>query len=612
MNLNNKLNSSVPMRYSIRFRLLVFGIIMSIFPLTILGYFYVQNFKNNLEQNIRLNIEASSQRVATDLDFLIGGQIRQVTLLSNAIGERLFDRDESIQEGALYNLLKEAPFLEELSLVGANGEEIKVVSRRLVLNKKPTGFKNEAAFRNLIEGNLQWSRTFIDQYGQVRLERIIPIKRQSNGQFMGGLILEISLRGVIDQLSKKHPEYQGRIFVIDGKGKLIGHQDFSQVLRQTDVRSSLAVKKFIKSRIKPLKDTKVEEYQSYDGQEVLGIAVPVNNLDWAVIQEIPVKNAFANVNKLTGRLLLSGIILIFLVTVVNTYSGIKFSSTIKDIEQSVQEIRTGNLEKEVNVKGKSELSRLGETLNSMRDELRIRRQQEQALRHAEKLSSLGLMAAGVAHELNNPLAVMSAYAEDLQDRIEEEGVECLAGNGEISNYLDVIIKQTKRCKQITGNLLNFSRQSGDDCQFTNIKELVNSTLELVRYRLKKGNINTEITIPPVGHLKGSSEEVQQVLLNIIINSLDALEPGGWLKIYGQVEGDNFILKIEDNGIGIKPENMKHLMDPFFTTKAPGKGTGLGLSISFSIMQRIGGNVEIESNLGKGTLVTLTFPMVKEE
>jgi len=585
---------------------------MSIFPLTILGYFYVQNFKNNLEQNIRLNIEASSQRVATDLDFLIGGQIRQVTLLSNAIGERLFDRDESIQEGALYNLLKEAPFLEELSLVGANGEEIKVVSRRLVLNKKPTGFKNEAAFRNLIEGNLQWSRTFIDQYGQVRLERIIPIKRQSNGQFMGGLILEISLRGVIDQLSKKHPEYQGRIFVIDGKGKLIGHQDFSQVLRQTDVRSSLAVKKFIKSRIKPLKDTKVEEYQSYDGQEVLGIAVPVNNLDWAVIQEIPVKNAFANVNKLTGRLLLSGIILIFLVTVVNTYSGIKFSSTIKDIEQSVQEIRTGNLEKEVNVKGKSELSRLGETLNSMRDELRIRRQQEQALRHAEKLSSLGLMAAGVAHELNNPLAVMSAYAEDLQDRIEEEGVECLAGNGEISNYLDVIIKQTKRCKQITGNLLNFSRQSGDDCQFTNIKELVNSTLELVRYRLKKGNINTEITIPPVGHLKGSSEEVQQVLLNIIINSLDALEPGGWLKIYGQVEGDNFILKIEDNGIGIKPENMKHLMDPFFTTKAPGKGTGLGLSISFSIMQRIGGNVEIESNLGKGTLVTLTFPMVKEE
>ncbi len=85
MNLNNKLNSSVPMRYSIRFRLLVFGIIMSIFPLTILGYFYVQNFKNNLEQNIRLNIEASSQRVATDLDFLIGGQIRQVTLLSNVV-----------------------------------------------------------------------------------------------------------------------------------------------------------------------------------------------------------------------------------------------------------------------------------------------------------------------------------------------------------------------------------------------------------------------------------------------------------------------------------------------------------------------------------------------
>lgn len=602
----------IPLKNSLRFRLMVFGLIMSILPLVILGHFYVKNFKLNFEQNITANLNGSAERVASDLDFLIGGQLSRIVAVINASGEKLLERRGHSQEGTLYSLLKEAPFLEEISLVGANGQEIIGVSRRFVLERKPRDFKRKEAFKYLRQGNINWSRTFIDQYGQVRLERVIPIRRIRDDKVVGGLILEISLRGVIEQLSKKNPEYQGRIFVVDSRGKLVGHQDFSQVLRQTDVRTSKAVTSFL-GNWENNQIRNVERYQSYDGQEVLGVFSPVDNLDWAVIQEVPVKYAFSTVNALTGRLLVLGIILVTIVTAINTYFGVKASKIIKILEESIHEIREGNLENEVNIAGSNELSRLAETLDNMRKELRIRRQQEQAIRQAEKLSSLGLMAAGVAHELNNPLAVVSAYAEDLQDRITEENMEDLIKDGEIPSYLNTIVKQTKRCKQIIGNLLNFSRQSGEARSFSDLKGIVENTLELVGYQLKKKEIKTTIVLAEnVSPLQGNPQEVQQVLLNIITNSLDALQLGGLLKFTGTLAGKNFILKIADNGVGIKQENMKHLMDPFFTTKEPGKGTGLGLAISFSIMQRLGGNIKIISEYGKGTIVTLTFPVAKKE
>lgn len=608
-----KNKETIPWWHSIKNRLLIFGIVMSIIPMTVFGYFYAKTLRNNLQQNIYYDIEITTQRLAADLESLIGGQIKQVFSVANVGGRKLLTKEQSYQEGLLYNLLQEAPYLEEISLVGADGQELARASRRLVVNSNGRSVSSTEAFQNLAKNNLLWSETFLDKYGQVRLKRIIPIHGLDKGEFTGGLILEISLREIIDQLTKRQPEFQGRLFVVDSDGKLIGHQDFSQVLKKTDVRFSLPVKRFTEVQGRNTKVVTVaDKYISYDGKEVLGDFSIVNNLGWAVVQEVPVSQAFAPVNQIIKQLLVAGGVLIFFVTALSIFFGINFNKSFRRLEHFVEQIRYGNLKYTIQIEGKDELSKLGETLDNMREELLTRRQQEEALRQAEKLSSLGLMAAGVAHEINNPLAIMSAYAEDLQERIEEEEIKDLVTSGELSDYLEVIVKQTTRCKGITSNLLDYSRQSGSEKAKLNLKQVVESTLMLVEYRLKKERVLVDINIPQeLPPLSGNVDEVQQVLLNIVTNALDSLEPSGQLIICARLNQDNVELEIEDNGSGIKPENMKHIFDPFFTTKEPGKGTGLGLSICYNIMQRMGGYLELNSNFGEGTKIKLMFPYDKE-
>ncbi|MBZ4686478.1 MAG: sensor histidine kinase [Clostridiales bacterium] len=605
-------NGFTPWWESIKYRLLIFGIIMSIIPLSLLGYLSVQTARKNLEQNIQMHNQVTSQRLAADLESIIGGQIRQIVAVARIDGKSLLNSERSKQEGILYGLLREVPYLEEVSLVGEDGRELARASRRRVVGNSLLNMKDEEAFLQLKEGNSDWSNTFLDSYGQIRLQRIIPITSLTDGDFRGGMILEISLRRVIEQLAQRQPEHKGRLFVVDSKGKLIGHQDFSQVLRQTDVRDSLAVKEFMQADISD-KISAVRRYSSYDGKEVLGGFAPVAGLGWAVIQEVPVKQAFAPVKQLENHLLLLGTIIILLAIAVSIFFGIRFSNSLRNLEQGVQEIRKGNLDYEVRVQGRDELSRLGETLNMMRKELRTSRQKEHALRQAEKLSSLGLLASGVAHELNNPLGVISAYAEDLQEQLAEGNAQDLVIEGELQYYLQIIIKQSRRCKEIIGNLLNFARKSRSENEKVDLRQVVDNTLQLVKYRIEKKEIATEVNIPnSIPTLTANFGDLQQVLLNVITNALDALETGGWLKISASIEEKHLFLKIMDNGSGIEQDDLNRIFEPFFTTKEPGRGTGLGLSICYGIMQKMGGRIAVESVPGEGTTVTLVFPLSVRE
>jgi len=597
---------------SIKGKLMIYSIIISIIPLSVLGYFNIRTARNNLEQSITANSQITVQRLAADQKTIIGGQIERVENIAWIYGASLLDEERISQEGILYSLLGEALYLEEVSLLQADGKELARASRRQVVGNQLRELRNTEAFRQLKKGNTLWSQTFLDQYGQVRLKRIIPIYSLSTGDLRGAFLIEISLRPVVEQLAARQPEQKGRIFLVDSRGKLIGHQDFSQVLKQTDVKKCGAVQEFMQEKI-PKFRSQVNRYISYDGQEVLGVFAPISELGWAVIQEVPVKKAFAPVNKLVQQLILAGISIIILAALLSIFFSVKFTNYLRALEKSVKYIRNGNLDRQIKVKGDDELSHLAETLDIMRSELYIRRQQEQALRQAEKLSSLGLLASGVAHELNNPLGIVSAYAEDLQERLEEEDGDKLTTSSEVGDYLQIIIKQVKRCKEITVGLLNFARQSKAEKEKVDLQDVVNNTLKLVKYRIKTENIKTEVNIPDnLPYFIANMGEVQQVLLNIITNALDALKSGGFLKFSAKLIDDQILLTIEDNGCGIRAEDLKKIYDPFFTTKEQEKGTGLGLSICYGIMQKLGGQISIKSTFGQGTIISLYFPVEKRE
>jgi PAS domain S-box-containing protein len=235
---------------------------------------------------------------------------------------------------------------------------------------------------------------------------------------------------------------------------------------------------------------------------------------------------------------------------------------------------------------------------------------ESQLAQADKLSSIGLLAAGVAHEINTPLAVISSYAQMLSKQ--------LRGDARLGPVLDKITQQSFRAAEIANGLLNFSRTSTTEFRSTDLNQVIRDTLSLLEHQFKTAQIGVDLDLaeelPPIN---GNPGKLQQVFLNLLLNAKEAMAGGGNLRISTLVDGNpNYIAAlITDSGSGIAPEHMKRIYDPFFTTKTtpkPGdrRGTGLGLSVSYGIIQEHAGKIHVESAVGAGTTFHLEFPLLR--
>ena len=226
---------------------------------------------------------------------------------------------------------------------------------------------------------------------------------------------------------------------------------------------------------------------------------------------------------------------------------------------------------------------------------------EETLQQSERLSSIGLLAAGIAHEVNTPLTGVSSYTQMLLGMIPESDPK--------HSLLLKVQKQTERASNIAGNLLNFSR-AGSTAEFTEVdlNKLLEDTLQLLEPQLRKGEVRIVreyAEVSPVIH--GSAGKLQQVLTNLILNARDAMDSSGEIRLATSCSEDSVCVEVADNGAGIAPENISKIYDPFFTTKAVGSGTGLGLAVSYGIVQEHDGEIEVLSEVGRGTTFRLLFP-----
>ncbi|HXP85898.1 MAG TPA: ATP-binding protein [Bryobacteraceae bacterium] len=236
------------------------------------------------------------------------------------------------------------------------------------------------------------------------------------------------------------------------------------------------------------------------------------------------------------------------------------------------------------------------------DDVTDRAEMERRLVQADKLSSIGLLAAGVAHEVNTPLAVISTYAQMLAKQI--------SGDVEKAPLLEKIARQTFRASEIVNSLLNFSRTSPTEFAIVDLNKVARETLTLVEHQLTKGGVRFELALDPaLKRIRGNPGKLQQVLLNLFLNARDAMETGGTLSVRTSDGGGEVRLTVADTGSGIATENLPRIFDPFFTTKGARKGTGLGLSVSYGIVREHSGEIEVESRAGHGTRFVLRFPEV---
>jgi len=238
------------------------------------------------------------------------------------------------------------------------------------------------------------------------------------------------------------------------------------------------------------------------------------------------------------------------------------------------------------------------------DDVNQRDRMEEQLTQTEKLTSLGLLAAGVAHEVNTPLAVISNYIQMLAKQMPEGDPR--------HTIIDKIVKQTFRASEIVNNLLNFSRTGPGELADVDLNRVVEETLSLVAHPLKASQIQVvkQLTegLPPV---RGSANKLQQVFLNLFLNARDAMPSGGMLEVRSAVHNGSVEVEVVDTGNGITREHIHKIFDPFFTTKTSGRGTGLGLSVSYGIIKEHAGKIDVRSTPGRGTSFHVEFPAVRK-
>jgi signal transduction histidine kinase len=235
------------------------------------------------------------------------------------------------------------------------------------------------------------------------------------------------------------------------------------------------------------------------------------------------------------------------------------------------------------------------------DDVTERVRLEGQLQQAEKLSSIGLFAAGLAHEVNTPLAGISSYSQMLLKELSPDDPQ--------RELLEKIEKQSFRASEIINNLLKFARFSPSDFQELSLNSLMIDTLSLLEHQFKRNGISIELDLEPaLPQTIGSGGKLQQVFMNLFLNAKDAMPDGGNLKLKTFVQDSELVVRVSDTGVGISKEEVKRIYDPFFTTKSVGKGTGLGLSVSYGIIQEHSGRISVDSKPGEGTTFSLYFPV----
>jgi two-component system NtrC family sensor kinase len=252
------------------------------------------------------------------------------------------------------------------------------------------------------------------------------------------------------------------------------------------------------------------------------------------------------------------------------------------------------------------------TINVEKVEIEKQMMNEQII-ETGKLASVGELAAGIAHEINNPVAIMVEEAGWIEDLLDDSDTSSLENMDEFRRALNQIRTQGHRCKEITQKLLSFARRTDSTIQDVQLNELIEEIVAISSQRAKFGNVSLNVDLEDLPTVKVSMTEMQQVILNLVNNSLDAMEKkGGTLNISSKVVNGEIVIEVTDNGPGIPKANLSRIFDPFFTTKRVGKGTGLGLSICYGIIKNLGGEIVVKSAVDMGTSFYVKIPLKRDK
>ncbi|MDD5594134.1 MAG: ATP-binding protein [Candidatus Margulisbacteria bacterium] len=417
------------------------------------------------------------------------------------------------------------------------------------------------------------------------------------------------------------PALEGSLaFVVDREGKLVAHPDKKRALQHEKVSANEAVGKLAAGQ------TGAAEFHDELGELMVGAYVPVPKFGWGVVVEEPIGSAYFELRRLETNSLIFVILGIIITALTGVFFARSIEKPIKELTLGTEAVARGELGYHISVSASDEIGKLAQAFNQMTRDLR---DSQERLILSEKLASLGTMAAGMAHEIKNPLVSLRTFTQLLQQKWDDKEFR--------EKFSSIIPHEIERINRIAESLLKFGRPMKPELTRVEVNALLEEVLLLFESECKKYNVRVTKKLAQLPEISGDSGQLSQAFVNIIKNAIEAMqEKGGELVVktdvgeviklgkisarQGVKKGDEMVwgeeeelgkqtpvvfIEVTDSGEGISEENLKSLFDPFFTTKMT--GTGMGLPITLRIIEEHKGSIKVRSKLGSGTTFIITLP-----
>lgn len=602
---------NTPLRGGLGRRILLWFLVLSLVPLLVsnsVGYGVSRRIiESQLERYLRALAEVQAQQVATEIErhqlFLNG-----ITVSSRPLFRAIPAAAAAVQAGRI----QEPPVTTLGAHLDHELKELRTLTELFVLDT--TGTVIAASDGNRL--GQDWSRSKLFRRGRaehffeadwddrggsvVPLYRLAVSIRDERGEEKGVLGGSVGFEAL--QSFLRHPEHP----VIDVHAFIVDHLGLPVFISHPHI--PVDYRQPFPSPLIGQPPGSVARYVNYEGVDVVGTSMAVSGVPWLYISEVSVASALGQLRGLA--LLAAGLESVFALLLVAVVWMVARSivAPLRRLVVAAERIREGDLDVEVGIERDDELGDLGRTFNQMSSELRssvleIQELHEKEMRRAAQLASVGELASGIAHEIKNPLVGVASGVDLLSRRVGEDAKSVA--------LLDQMHSQILRIESAIQDLLSYASPKEPLLAWTDPKQLVDKIVALVRSQADAAGVRIEEQhAEALPMIRVDPELLTQALVNLALNAIQAMEPGGVLRISVAMIDSDVGISISDTGKGITPDEMERIYRPFYTTKH--QGTGLGLAITRAIVERHGGHIRVESDLGEGATFTLVIPATPQE
>ena len=535
-------------------------IVVSLSPLILISSLIGYQFHTSYQSKVLDHLQEIVRKHKQNIDGFLNERLANVAMLARAHSLKRLGSDAFLKEALSLFREEYGGVFVDLGLVDEQGAQVAYAGP---FELKRANYADAEWFKRAIRSPFYISDVFLGLRGLPHF--IITVKPEGARWLLRATIDFVAFNSLVEatQLGTT-----GTAFIVNRNGDFQTRPRFEAAVHR-ELLTGFLSRKTVEERIA------VFEHDNPSGRTFLYLMTPLKKGQWILVYQQDKTDAFAVLYRARR--------LAFIIFLLGGLGIVGMSIFLS--RRMVQRIARADREKEM--------------------------MNEQVI-ETGKLASVGELAAGIAHEINNPMAIMVEEAGWIEDLLQEEEFKEGANLDEFKRAVKQIKTQGKRCKEITHKLLSFARKTDPKVTAVQLNDLVEEIVALCEQRARYSNIRISTNLmPDLPTIHASPSEMQQVLLNLINNAVDAMEKnGGDIDITTRVDGAHVVLDVGDTGPGIPQANLARIFDPFFTTKPVGKGTGLGLSICYGIIRKIGGEISVDSVLGMGAVFHIRVPRPK--